>query len=50
VMDHTSAVWGMAGVHMKGEINAVGIAGRAGPGDCSPARRRTRAGVGSGDL
>lgn len=50
-MDHTLAVWGMLGVdRMKGERDAVGTVARAGPGDCSPARRRTRAGVGSGDL
>lgn len=51
MMDHMLAVWGMLGVdRMKGERVAVDIAVRAGPGDCSPARRRTRAGVGSGDL
>ena len=51
MMDHMLAVWGMLGVdRMKGERAAVGIVVRAGPGDCSPARRRTRAGVGSGYL
>jgi hypothetical protein len=51
VTDHMLAVWGMLGVgRMKGERAAVGTVAREGPGDCSPARRRTRAGVGSGDL
>ena len=35
---------------MKAETVAVGTVAHAGPGDCSPAQRRTRAGVGSGDL
>lgn len=49
--DHMLAVWGILGVdHMKAETVAVGTVARAGPGDCSPARRWTRAGVESGDL
>lgn len=49
--DHMLAVWGILAVgRMKAETVVVGIVARAGPGDCSPAQRRTRAGVGSGDL
>lgn len=49
--DHMLAVWGILGVgRMKAETVAVGTVARTGPGDCSPAQRRTRAGVGSGDL
>lgn len=35
---------------MKDETVDVGTVPRAGPGDCSLAQRKTRAGVGSGDL
>lgn len=50
-MGHMLAMWGMMGVdHMKAETVAVGTVARAGPGDCNPAQRKTRAGVGSGDL
>ena len=35
---------------MKCETEAVDTVAHAGPGDCSPVQRKTRAGVGSGDL